>query len=101
MLSLCCQSSAPVSAPSSLLQQVATQALTASPLMARAPSRPGTHLPIIVSLGPACCPLEARREESLPVPTVEGPQSLWGHGWLGPPQPSMSHLRRAQRALGL
>lgn len=49
MLSLCCQTSAPVSAPSALLQQVATQALTASPLMARAPSSRGTHLPIIVS----------------------------------------------------
>ena len=49
VLSLCRQSSVPVSAPSSLLQQVATQVLTASPLMARALSSPGTGLPIIVS----------------------------------------------------
>lgn len=36
-----------MSAPSSLLQQVATQVLTASPLVARALLSPATGLPIV------------------------------------------------------
>ena len=80
VLSFCCQSSAPVPAPSFLPQKVPTQDLAACPLVAQAPLSPDTCLPIIMSpWEPVCCPLVARGE-FLPVPTVEGygATASWG-----------------------
>lgn len=80
VLSLYCQSSAPVPAPSFLPQKVPTQDLAACPLVAQAPLSPGTCLLIIMSPWESvCCPMVARAE-FLPVPTVEGygATASWG-----------------------